>query len=149
MKQRNNKLESPTQTRHNGHPTVAGRSGAILVVTLVILAIIGSMFGLMMKTITLHSKQIQASEYQHQSRWLADSAIERAVARKQQDDSYQGETWKVTLPANGKPKTGAVEIKLATDNDHPQQTLISVTVHYPETGNYSVQSKQQTWINNP
>lgn len=149
MKRQINPSELTKQTRRNGRPTAASRKGAILVVTLVVLAIIGSIFGLMMKTITIHAKQVQASENQHQSRWLADSAIERAVARKQQDENYQGETWNVTLPASGNSKTGEVEIKLSTDAEHPQQTLIAVVAKYPASGNYSVRSEQQTWINNP
>jgi hypothetical protein len=67
-----------------------------------------------------------------QSHWLAESAIERAVARLAMDGEYRGESWRVSSRELGRSDAAYVEILVEELLDRPQQRSIVVRADYPD-----------------
>ena len=50
----------------------------------------------------VQSREAQATLERLQAVWLADSAIERAMARLQVEPNYRGETWQISAAEFGR-----------------------------------------------
>ena len=88
----------------------------MVIVCLVVAAVI---CGLLLKMAVLARETADGQHRSAQARWLAESAVERAVARLAQDARYSGETW--TLPPAELPHGGLVRI--AVETPHGQAGL--------------------------
>jgi hypothetical protein len=66
-----------------------------------------------------------------QSAWLAESGVERAVARLTDDPSYRGETWRPPAEALPGRRDGAVRIDVVELPDAPRRRLVRVEADFP------------------
>src|SRR4051812_29146521 len=83
---------SPSQRRRN--------RGSGLVIALVTLLVVTSIMGSIMHALLMELRQTRQTAIQVQAQWLADAAVERAAARLSIDSNYEGENWKIDLPAS-------------------------------------------------
>ena len=99
----------------------------MVIVCLVVAAVI---CGLLLKMAVLARETADGQHRSAQARWLAESAVERAVARLAQDARYSGETW--TLPPAELPHGGLVRIAVETPHGQAGSRLVRVEAHYPD-----------------
>ncbi|HZW32326.1 MAG TPA: hypothetical protein VFF52_16555 [Isosphaeraceae bacterium] len=86
--------------------------GLTVVVVLVCLIIITIMAGAVLKAGLTQREQVKAQEHRLQAEWLAESGLQRALARLTADPGYKGETWEVP----------------ARDLDSADDALVAITV---------------------
>ena len=69
--------------------------GLTVVAVLVCLIIITIMAGALLRVGLAQRERANAQEHRLQAEWLAESGIQRAIARLAADPGYTGETWEV------------------------------------------------------
>ncbi|MEQ8788415.1 MAG: hypothetical protein RIC55_19045 [Pirellulaceae bacterium] len=86
------------------------RRGAVLLVVLVCLMVVGVVgMGLVRTMITAgHDKRLHADRLQTQ--WLAESGLDRGVARLRRDASFEAETWRIDADQLDGRRSAVVEI---------------------------------------
>ncbi len=115
----------------NRRPFGAPRCGSALVVVLVGLAVTTLLFMAAMKMILVQRKTIELNARQIQAGWLADSGIERAIARLAADANYRGETWKVSAEDLGGRDGGIITIKAEQVPGKTDRRAVKVEADYP------------------
>jgi Tfp pilus assembly protein PilV len=131
------------------------RHGVVLLIVLVCLAVAMALVVGWAKIAVLQSRQARGAEDRLQAVWLAESAIERAMARLQIDPDYQGETWQVDADAFGGgpsagPSAGGVAIitvEPVASNDGARQ--VTVQADYPLTGHRANRISKQVVVDLP
>jgi Tfp pilus assembly protein PilX len=99
---------------------------------LVTLLVVTLMAGVVFRAYLQNHRQLRREQDQAQAQWLADSAVDRALAQRKLNASYTGETWQVELPrASGEPAAGVATIKIEPTNDEPPAVQIKVEAHFP------------------
>lgn len=76
-------------------------------------------------------RQMRLRQRQLQSVWLAESGIERAVAKLRWDAAYEGETWTLPAETTGQAFGGVVEIQINMVDGESQRRLVSVVADFP------------------
>jgi hypothetical protein len=107
------------------------RKGTALVVVLVGLAVTTLLFMAAMKMIAVQRKTIELGSRQIQAGWLADSGIQRAVARLADDKNYHGETWHISAKDLGGRDGGLVTIKVEQVPDKSDRRAVHVVADFP------------------
>jgi type II secretory pathway component PulK len=107
------------------------RKGTALILVLVGLGVTTLIFMAAMKMILVQRKSIELNSRQIQSRWLAESGIERAAARLAADAKYEGETWNVSAEDLGGRDGGKVTIKVEQVPGKPGRRTVHVEADYP------------------
>ena len=103
------------------------RRGAALLAALVLLTVIVIMFGAMLQQLAATQRAARNAGRKLQAQWLAESALERAIAKRSADPKYAGETWKT--PAADSGEQGVAEITIQNADD---QTTIEITADFPD-----------------
>lgn len=108
--------------------------GYTLVVVLVSLGIIavGSMF--MGRSIMATRHLQQRESYREQARWLAESAIDRAVSQHRANPEYRGETWNIVLPDTSNEMHGQMHGRadvLVESTAESDRVSLHVESHFP------------------
>jgi Tfp pilus assembly protein PilX len=119
----------------------APRRGAILVMALVCLVILGVLQVLLVQAAVARRRLSAEQAHRHQARWLAEAGIERAAARLAAEADYRGETWQVSaeeLPPSGQgasqPASVEIEVQSATaaaDQRSANERMVRVRAAYP------------------
>jgi hypothetical protein len=78
--------------------------GMTVVAVLVCLVVISLVGGALLKVGLAHRNVVRAQEQRLQSEWLAESGIQRALARLAGDRNYDGEEWLVSAADLGLPE---------------------------------------------
>jgi hypothetical protein len=115
-----------------------------VLVCLVVITMIGA--GLL-RLVSSQRVMIRGEERGMQSEWLAESGIERAVARLASDPEYRGETWSIPADALGGPSPGVVSIKVGPLRDERVRRLVTVQADYPSDPEQRVRTTKQTVVN--
>jgi hypothetical protein len=128
------------------HDRSEHRRGAVLVMALACLVIVGVLQVLLVQAAVARRRLSQEQALRHQARWLAEAGIERAAARLATEADYRGETWQVPaedLPAAGRsaaePATIEIEVQLASPGKRADsgaenganQRVVRVRAAYP------------------
>ena len=134
------------------------RSGFALAIALVALAVVMVLVAGWAQLALVQSREAQATLERLQAVWLADSAIERAMARLQVEPNYRGETWQISAAEFGRaaaesdpplgtaviavePRAGARQITVRADfpagDRRTNRVSKQATFELPSTGNQS------------
>jgi Tfp pilus assembly protein PilV len=127
----------------------------VLLIVLVCLAVAMALVVGWARIAVMQSRQARAAEDRLQAVWLAESAIERAVARLRVDPDYPGETWQVDAdafgpaPGDGPSAGGTVVITVEPDAANPAARRVAVQADYPLAGHRANQISKQVVIDLP
>jgi type II secretory pathway component PulK len=105
-------------------------TGVVLALVLICLTVTMLILGVMLKRVAWSYRFTRLRHHQLQAQWLADSAMERALAQLQQDFDYRGETWRLTAADMGGRFEAQAMITVeggSGDADRP----VHVVVEYP------------------
>lgn len=103
------------------------RRGGALLAALVLLAVILLMMGAMLQQLAATQRAARLGGQKLQAQWLAESALDRAIAQRQLDSSYTGETWRPPSATAGEPGVARIEIQKVDDED-----VVTITADYPD-----------------
>lgn len=118
------------------------RRGAILVALLICLLIVLMISAASVRVLVLQHRVARDEPQQLQAAWLADSAVDRALARLAKDAGYEGETWEVALDDDAVTKGIAVIVVKAVEAD-PKQRTISVEARWPDEPVFRVMEQRE------
>jgi type II secretory pathway pseudopilin PulG len=117
------------------------RRGLTAVAVLVCLIVIAIISGALLKVGIAHRDQVRSQEHKLQAEWLAQSGIDRALARLAAKPDYTGETWELAtgdldLPAASSPQTAPAAVVVIKVERPPgprgsEARLIKVQADYP------------------
>jgi len=113
----------------------AARRGAVLVMTLVCLALATLIGGVLLRWVVMEHKLLTTRADESQARWLAEAGLERAAARLAGDTGYAGETWQIAADELPSGHAGRVELRIEAVEDQPRRRSIVAEAVYPaDTG---------------
>jgi hypothetical protein len=117
------------------------RRGLTAVAVLVCLIVITLVSGALLKVGIAHRDQVRSQEHRLQAEWLAQSGIDRALARLAAKPDYTGETWELAaadlgLPAETNPSSAPVAVVViqvvrAPNASGRETRLVKVHADYP------------------
>ncbi len=107
------------------------RSGAAILVVLVILMVFGVAMTLAMQTNLAARAEVRRAAARLQAEYLATAGMELAQARLSGDPGYAGETWQVPAEELGGRDRAEVRIEIANVAEQPEQRKIVVVATYP------------------
>ena len=102
--------------RHTGR---GRRKGAVIIIVLFLLTIVGVVVGTLVHALLIEHRQLRVHHQQLQAAWLAESGLRRAVARLRTDGQFSGETWSLPAEALGSDADASVEIRVAPVEGRP------------------------------
>jgi hypothetical protein len=106
--------------------------GAVLVVALVCLLLVAAIGASLVRTLLLQHRQRLQERHQLQALWLAESAVQRAVARLAESADYRGETWRVDGETLQTEWSGVALIQVEPLAGDPARRRIVVAARYPQ-----------------
>lgn len=123
-------------------PNHRRRRGAVLIMTLVCLALATIIGGVLLRWIVLEHKLLATRTNESQARWLAEAGIERAAAQLAADVDYSGETWQLAgdLPSG---HLGQVELRIETIDGQPRQRSVLAMAEYPTDADTPARVRKQ------
>jgi hypothetical protein len=86
-----------------------------LIAALICVLLVSLISGVLVKTALVQRDQLERDAWQAQADWLAQSALERSLARLEADATYAGESW-APVTAAGRP-IGRVHIEIIPADD--------------------------------
>jgi hypothetical protein len=116
------------------------RSGLVSVAVLIALFVIGLVCAGLLKVAFARRAEVAMNERRVQAEWLAESGLDRAVARLKASVDYAGETWEVSTEDLGGRGAATVAIQVEKITDRPERRKVRVQADYP-TGS-SLRSRQ-------
>jgi len=122
------------------------RRAAVLIVTLVCVAVASSMLVSLAKNAVAGRRMMQNESRRLQAIWLAESALERAVWRLAADADYQGETWILSAEQLAGPRRGVVKIEIQTIPEQPDHRLVRVQADYPDHPQHRVRQHKEARV---
>ena len=88
------------------------RKGVAMVVVLIGLAVATTIFLSVLKLIAVQRQSVELQARQIQAGWLAESAVQRALARLSADANYRGETWNISAQDIGGRDGATIAIRV-------------------------------------
>jgi Tfp pilus assembly protein PilV len=116
----------------------------ISVVVLIALFVIGLICVGLLKVAFARRAEAAMEERRLQAGWLAESGVDRAVARLQASADYSGETWEVPAADLGGRGSATVAIQVEKVPDRVDRKKVRVQADYP-TGS-SLRARQSCEI---
>lgn len=107
------------------------RSGVVLVAVLVALLVVSLISATIVRGLVVQHRQARIEQQRTQALWLAESAIDRAIAQLQADADYKGETWNVSQVADGIEASGQATIRIQPVAGSTAQREIHVEARWP------------------
>lgn len=136
------RLHVQPHSRSTSHATRRGRgtrrAGMAILLVLICLIVITAVVGSMLRYLAMNNRQIKQRMHSQQAFWLADSGVERAVFRLQQDPAFREEIWQPDIAA----KAGRVEIQVSTSPEMPSQWTVTVVATYPKDSIAAVKARR-------
>ena len=122
------------------------RRAALVLVVMVCLLLVTMIGGSLMKVGLTHRRQTRHEQIRQQAVWLAESAVERAVARSKQDAEYSGEEWVLagTDAVNG--KEAMIRISVTKSDDNANRRIVTVVADYPRDNDQRVRISKQVAV---
>jgi Tfp pilus assembly protein PilV len=122
------------------------RRGVVLLVAVVCIAVASVIFVSLLQLSAAERRRVEAEAWQVQAAWLAESAVERAVARLAADPNYQGETWSLSPGELGTPHNAVVIVQVETIPEQKQRRLIRVQADYPDHPQHRARHSKQITV---
>ena len=121
-------------TRQSGDksPHSKVKKGVALVVVLIGLAVTTTIFLSVLKLIAVQRQSVELQTRQIQAGWLAESAVERAVARLSAEADYRGETWNISAQDLGGRDAATIKIHVDDVPGKPDRRTVRVEADYPD-----------------
>src|SRR5262249_50412500 len=114
--------------------TVKGRKrqsrGLTAVAVLVCLVIITMISGAILKVGLAQRDQVRSQERRLQAEWLAESGIQRALARLALEPDYRGESWEISAQELGSSEPALVTISVDRLVNHPARRRVRARADY-------------------
>jgi hypothetical protein len=126
------RIDAVTRKRSVSTTHKSARRGGFIIVVMVCLLLAGMLVASLLKLALLQAGQLGHEQTRLQTAWLADSALKRAASRLARDDSYEGETWKISA-AQLRGLDGAVVV-IRVDRGEAGQPRVVVEATYPAEG---------------
>ncbi len=113
------------------------RRGVMTIVALVCVVVTSALMVVVVRRALAESQLGRTEVRRAQSRWLAESGLERAAARLAADPKYTGEVWKIPPGMiTGRPdetQAGAtVKIEVTVQGGQPAERVVRVQADWPE-----------------
>ncbi len=107
------------------------RQGAAVIVAIVCLAVASVVFLALLRTIIAQRETVQTEAWRVQAAWLAESGLERAVARLAKDRRYSGETWTIPAELLDTRNGAVVTIEIQPVPEDSNARLVRVQADFP------------------
>ena len=120
----------PRQTA--GVPRRKCNRGAAMVVVLIGMAVATMIFLSVLKLIAVQRQSVELQTRQIQAGWLAESAVQRAVARLSAEADYRGETWNISAQDIGGRDGATIAIRVDDVPGKPDRRTVRVEADYPD-----------------
>lgn len=127
----------------------SSRGGVIAVVALACVAAASVVMAVAVRRSLAEWKVVRFDAQRTQCRWLAESALERAVARLAADPKYEGELWRIpaaVLTGKDDSHGAAVKIEVAATAKEASLRVIRVQADWPEDSTARTRVRKQTTI---
>ncbi len=105
--------------------------GVVLVVVLVCLMIASMLSVAVVRQIVAERRTLEMSHRNLQTRWFAETGLERAAARLAVDEKYSGETWTIPAKELAASDPAVIRIQVETVAEQPQRRSVRVEADYP------------------
>ncbi len=116
---------------------------AVVVVVLFLLVLLG---GGLLRVVWLRHSELRGAERRLQAEWLAESALDRAVARLAAEPDYRGETWSIPAESLNGRAAAAVRIEVRPAPDQPEHRVLSVRADYRASGTRRARQSREITI---
>jgi type II secretory pathway pseudopilin PulG len=107
------------------------RRGLVSVSVLIVLLVIGLVCAGLLKVALTRRAEVGMEERRLQAGWLAESGMDRAVARLMESNDYSGETWEIPAGDLGGRGAATVAIQVEPVPDRPDRKKVRVQADYP------------------
>jgi type II secretory pathway component PulK len=118
----------------------------VLLAVLICLIVISLLSAGLLKLVLAQRGRAEAGARQIQAEWLAESGLERAVARLAQNGNYSGETWDLSTDDLGGSRPGRVRIDVEKVEGHASQRLVKIQADYPRDVTLRARQSKQTIV---
>ncbi|MBN1395392.1 MAG: hypothetical protein JW959_10245 [Pirellulales bacterium] len=108
------------------------RRGAAIVAILVCFILAGAIFVSLVRSAAVARDAARRDHWRLQAEWLAEAALERAIARVDLDAEYAGETWTLGPEQFAGRRGAAVTIAVEPSADAPDKLSIQVVADFPD-----------------
>lgn len=106
------------------------RCGVVLMFALVALIVASTILLAVLKTVAVQHRRIEASMYQEQARWLAESGLEKAALQLSQNADYTGESWTIAADKLDGVHSGLVVVTVEP-GESPGRVAIRSQAQFP------------------
>lgn len=120
-------MRAPLKTRRSA----PSRSGIALMVVLVALAIVSAIATTLLRLAVMHHRQAAHETSVAQTRWLAESALDRTAVQLKSDAKLTGSTWSIPAEQLGGRHAAKVTIEVRPVENAPQAREVTVIADYP------------------
>ena len=86
----------------------------------------------LLQAVLLHHRQAKSVAQQHQSLWLAESGVQRAIYKLRSSPKYRGEVWTIPAATLGDLDDGRVTIQVEPQENDPASWKVVVEAVYPD-----------------
>jgi Tfp pilus assembly protein PilV len=117
-----------------------------MLLVLISLAVATTIFLSVMKLIAVQRQSVELQARQIQADWLAESAVQRAVARLAAEADYHGETWNITAQDLGGRDGAAIAIRVDDVPGKPDRRTVRVEADYPDDPSLRARQVRETVV---
>ena len=122
------------------------RRGVAMVATIATLTLMIFVFVALLRLGLAEKAQVRAEERRMRASWLAESGLERAVARLNAARDYPGETWEIAAEELGGRDPAVVLIRVEPIADRPGARRVSARADYPRDASSRARQTKTTVI---
>jgi type II secretory pathway component PulK len=125
------------------------RKGVAMVVVLVGLAVTTAIFLSVLKLMAVQRQSVELQTRQIQAGWLAESAVERALARLSADAKYSDETWNIPAQEIGGRDAATIAIHVDDVPGKPDRRAVHVQADYSDDPNQRARQNREVIVPSP
>ena len=122
------------------------RRGVALPLVLFCIVLILALGAALVKAVLLQHRHSQLMDQQHQSMWLAESAVQRALYKLRDSANYRGELWHISAATLGGSDDGSVTIQVESDVDDPTARKVTIEAIYPDHPLHRVVQRRELFV---
>src|SRR5262245_61951545 len=93
------------------------------------------MAGAVMQSLLADLRESRQTATELQAQWLAEAAVDRALAQLATDGKYEGETWRASIagaPDEENIDVGVAEIRIERPGSEAKTARLTVNARYPD-----------------
>ena len=98
------------------------------------------------KSVNIERQQLRTVQRRLQVDWLAEAALDRAVARLADKPAYRGETWRLSAAELSGHAAASVAIEVKPVAGRPNRRRIEIVADYPTDSVHRVRQRRQLII---